>query len=199
MDEIFLYHYFEQRYGPFASLTARPMEEARAILLAQKAAGHTINPDMEGFLKKRYNAEQALFDMFTARGGRPQRQVPVYMTLGKHKQWASAYEEPAVIKIPLAAVDPLAVSFTYGDSFAVMNPALFGTEEYWNQIYFADEMLAVIKRNGWPPYVDYDFKRGIYPADNPINHCLKYVEAHVWDDALLRRYRAKWDGMCSDE
>jgi len=84
------------------------------------------------------------------------------------------------------------VSFSYGDSFAVFNPALFGAEEYWNKLYFADEILEVINRNGFPPYVEYDFKRGIYPTDKSINHHLKYVEAHVWDDEVINKYRIKW-------
>ncbi len=110
------------------------------------------------------------------------------MMLGEHKQWASAYENPAVIKIPLTEFDPLTVSFTYGDSFAILDPALFGEEEYWNQVYFADEIIKIIDRYGLPPYVEYDFKRGIYPTDKHINHHLKYVEAHIWSNAVLDRY-----------
>ena len=49
-----------------------------------------------------------------------------------------------LFKIPLKEFDPLTVSFTYGDSFAIFNPALFGEEEYWNKVYFADEILDVV-------------------------------------------------------
>ena len=189
MSELFLYHYFEQDFGPFAPLTALPMEEAKQILIEKKAAGKFGNPDIDGFLQKRYDRDKQLRDIFIKHGGRPQRTTPIYMTLGEHRQWESAYENPAVIKIPFNEFDPVAVSFTYGDSFAIFNPALFGEEEYWNQIYFANEILAVIERNGLPPYVDYDFKGGIYPKDKHINHHLKYVEAHIWDDRILDKYR----------
>jgi len=40
--------------------------------------------------------------------------------------------------------------------------------------------------------VEYDFKRGIYPQDKHINHHLKYIEAHVWSDKILDKYRKKW-------
>lgn len=50
----------------------------------------------------------------------------------------------------------------------------------------------MIERNGFPPYVEYDFKRSIYPKDKNINHHLKYVEAHVWNDEILNKYRAEW-------
>lgn len=191
-DEIFLYHYFERDFYPFMTLTALPIEEARQILVAQKAVGNIGNPDIEGFLKTRYNRDKLLRDAFIKHGGRPQRTAPVYMMLGEHRQWESAYENPAAIKIPLKEFDPLTVSFTYGDSFAIFNSVLFGEEEYWNKVYLGDEILRVIERYGFPPYVEYDFKRSIYPSDKNINHHLKYVEAHVWEDEILNKYRAEW-------
>lgn len=189
MSNIYLYHYYERVFGPFSQLTALPFNEAKGILLAQKAAGKLRNPDIDGFLQKRYERDKKLRDMFISHGGKPTRTAPVYMMLGAHKQWESTYENPVVIKIPFEEFDPLTVSFTYGDSFAAFNPKLFGDEEYWNKVYFADEILKVIERNGMPPYVDYDFKRGIYPTDKNINDHLKYVEAHVWSDDVIDKYR----------
>jgi hypothetical protein len=114
------------------------------------------------------------------------------MFLGPHRQWRSAYERPAVLKIPLHEFDPLTVSFTYGDSFAALNPALSGEEEYWGKVYFADEILGVIARHGYPPHVKYNFKRGIFPKHKPINDHLLYVEAHIWSDEVPDKYRAHW-------
>lgn len=174
------------------TLTSLPMDEARQILLALRAAGRFQNPDIDGFLKKRYDRDQQLREAFAARGGQPRTAAPVYMMLGEHRQWASAYDDAAVITIPLDEFDPLTVSFTYGDSFAIFNPALKGEEEYWSQVYFATEILEVIGRHGFPPHVAYDFKRGIYPKDKHINHHLKYVEAHVWNDDVISKHRAIW-------
>ena len=188
MSELFLYHYFERDFGPFKPLTSLPTEEARRILQAKKEAGKFAHPNIENFLQQRYDADKTLRAAFAAHGGKPQKTAPVYMTLGEHKQWESAYENPAFIKIPLEEFDPLTVSFTYGDSFAVFNPALFGKEEYWNKIYFKEEILEIIRIYGLPPYVEYDFKRSVYPADKPINQHLKYVEAHVWSDDVLNKY-----------
>ena len=187
-----LYHYFEKSFGPFMSLTALPIEEAREILTYQKSIGKFGNPDIEEFLLKRYKRDEQLCDMFIGRGGHIQMKNPAYLFLGEHRQWESAYENPAVIKIPLSELDPLTVSFTYGDSFAVLNPDLFGAEEYWNKVYFMDEILDVVERHGFPPHVEYDFKLGIYPADKHINNHLKYVEAHIWNNEVLEQYRTKW-------
>lgn len=189
-SDLYLYHYFERDYGdPFAAMTDLPIYEYRKLLIAKKEAGQICNPDIEGFLAKRYGGDKRLRETFIAHGGKPQRTAPIYFTLGEHCQWASAYENPAVIKILLNEFDPMTVSFTYGDSFAIFDSNLYGNEEYWGKIYFSNEILDVIARHGYPPYVEYDFKRGIYPTDKHINHHLKYVEAHVWSDEVLNRYR----------
>lgn len=185
---MYLFHYYDRDFKPFKSLTELPFDEAKQILLKQKADGKFHNPDIDGFLKKRYDRDNRLRDMFIAHGGKPKRKVPIYMMLGEHRQWESAYENPAVIKIPLSEFNPFTVSFTYGDSFAILNPALFGKEEYWNKVYFADEIIEIVDRYGLPPYINYDFKRGIYPTDKDINNHLKYVEAHIWSDDVLDRY-----------
>ena len=189
---LFLYRHFERTEEPFLSLTELPVKLARELLLANLQAGKPGNPDVEGFLKKRYGRDVELREAFTRHGGKPERKSPVYFFLGEHRQWESAYDDPAVIKIPLEEFDRDTVSFTYGDSFAVFNPVLYGDEEYWGRVYFADEILEVICRNGYPAYVEYDFKRGIYPTDKSIHDCLRYIEAHVWSDKVLKKYRALW-------
>jgi len=190
---VFLYHYFERAFGPFRSFTELPVEQARQILIERKAAGKPGNPDVEGFLQKRYARDAQLRELFIQHGGKPERANPYYMFLGPHSQWRSAYDHPRTVKIPLRAFDPLTISFTYGDSFAVLNPALFGEEEYWGKVYFADEILDVVAKYGMPPHVKYDFKRGIFPKDKPINDHLLYVEAHIWSGEVVGRWRERWE------
>jgi len=187
MNEIYLYHYFEKTLAPFMSITSLPEEEAKRILMIKREEGKFGNANIDDFLKKRYDMDRKLRKAFIEHGGKPQRMTPIYMMLGEHRQWESAYENPAIIKIPLKEFAPLTVSFTYGDSFAIFNPELFGKEEYWNKIYFADEILKIVERYGLSPHVEYDFKRGIYPNDKNINHHLKYVEAHIWSDEVLNK------------
>ncbi len=199
VGDIYLYHYFEREFAPFMTLTDLPYEKAKEILMVKKAAGKAVASDIDTFLRKRYGRDKHLREVFIKHGGQPKRMVPVYMMLGEHSQWASAYDNPAVIKISFKDFDLRTISFTYGDSFAIFNPALFGEEEYWDKVYFADEILDVIERHGFPPYVEYDFKRGIYPKDKSINHHLKYIEAHVWDDDILNKYKAEWIAQKSEE
>ena len=184
-----LYHYYERSIGPFRMITELPMDAAKALLLQKSAEGKFHHPNIDGFLARRYDHDRRLREAFIKRGGKPTRTAPIYMMLGAHPQWESAYDEAAVIKIPLDAFARAHVSFTYGDSFAVFDPILYRDKEYGQRVYFADEILALIERLGMPKHVDYDFKRGIYPTDMPINHHLKYVEAQVWDDTVIDRYR----------
>lgn len=185
-------HYFERAEVPFLSIGELPYGEARPILLTRQKLGKPGNPDVDGFLEKRYSRDEALYEAFLARGGKPERKAPVYFFLGEHPQWASGMDNPAIIKIPLHEFSREILSFTYGDSFAVLNPDLFGTEEYWGKVYFSEEILGVISRNGYPPHVEYDFKKNIYPTSLPLNHCLKYIEAHVWSNTVLEKYKVLW-------
>ena len=189
MNDICLYHYYEKDFEAFKTLVDLPMEEARNILLKRREEGKFHNPNIDDFLQNRYSSDKKLREAFIKHGGKPQRTAPIYMTLGEHKQWKSAYENAEVIKIPLKEFESNSISFTYGDSFAIFNQELFGEEEYWNKIYFVDEILRIIDKYGMPPYVEYDFKKGIYPTDKHINNHLKYVEAHIWSDGVLNRYR----------
>ncbi|MFO7637221.1 MAG: hypothetical protein R6W96_07920 [Clostridia bacterium] len=188
----FLYRYFERSKDPFLSMTELPIEQAREMLISMQEAGKPGNPNIDGFLNKRYERDKMLRDAFIAHGGKPERSSPIYFFLGEHRQWESAFENPAVIRIPLDEFDRETVSITYGDSFAVLNPALYNEEEYWGKVYFADEILEVIERNGYPPHIEYDFKLGVYPQDKHINDQLKYIEAHVWSNKILEKYRSSW-------
>jgi len=184
-----LHYYYERDLGPFRMLTDLSIDKAREIISNEIKNKQTKHTDIEGFLKMRYDCDTRLREAFAARGGRVERKNPVYMMLGEHTPWKSAYENPAEIKIPLAEIDPMAVSFTYGDSFVVFEQNKFSDEEFWGRVYFRDEMLELINRIGYPPQVEYNFKNKNYTKFSPAADHLLYIEAHVWSDSLLDKYR----------
>ncbi|MCL2884999.1 MAG: hypothetical protein FWF49_05905 [Oscillospiraceae bacterium] len=102
------------------------------------------------------------------------------------KTW---FEHPAWIKIPVEEFDPDTVSFTYGDSFAVLNPVLDTGEPWWGNVCRYSDIVKLIEKYGFPDDPPYDMRRRIFPLDKPINDCRKFIEAHVWDDAVLDKYR----------
>ena len=189
MNNLYLYYYYEQKLGPFRMLTDLTVDEARKIVVSEVDQKHTKHTDIDGFLQMRYGCDARLREAFTARGGCIERDNPVYMMLGEHASWATAYENPAVIKIPLAEIDPITVSFTYGDSFVIFNQNKFSSEEYWGKVYFRDEILELISRIGYPPQITYDFKANNYTKFLPVADHLLYVEAHIWSNSLLDKYR----------
>ena len=190
IDTGHLYHYFEKSCGPFRSITAIPFEEAAAIQRAKKARDpRSVNPNIEWFLNRRYEMERLVRDRFVAIGGKPIRAAPIYCTLGSNEGMKTWFHDPAWVKIPVGEIDLNAVSFAYGDTFAVFNPALDTGEEYWGQVYRYDEIVKLIDKYGLPEDPEYDSRNGIYPKGKPINHYLKYIEAHVWSDEALDGYR----------
>ena len=190
IDTAHLYHYFEQSGGPFRSLTALPFEEAAAIQRAKQAANpRSVNPHIEWFLTRRYEMEKNVRDRFIAIGGKPVSTAPIYFTLGPNEGMKSWFGDPAWVKIPVGEIDLDAVSFTYGDTFAVFNPALDTGEEYWGQVYRYEDIVKLIGRYGLPEDPPYDMKNWVFPKAKPINQYLKYIEAHVWSGAALENYR----------
>jgi len=184
-----LYYYYEKTCEPFRTITSLPFEEALIVYRAWRAD----NPNSgvttpEWYLKRRYEMEKTVRSKFIAIGGKPIHTAPVYFTLGKNKGMETWYNNPACIKIPINEFDLNTVSFTYGDMFPVFNPTLNTGEEWWEQVYNYDSILRLINKHGFPEDPEYNMKKCIFPKDKNIGCYLKYVEAHVWDDAILNKY-----------
>jgi hypothetical protein len=64
----FLYRYYEQSESPFLSMTELPIDKAREMLIALQKAGKFGNPNIENFLKKRYDRDTMLRDAFIRYG-----------------------------------------------------------------------------------------------------------------------------------
>ena len=176
-----LYHYFDQRTGPFRSLSDLPMEEAKALLeeikatrpLSQSAQRHNK------YVEYRHNCENIIRREFEKKGGVIKRQPPHYMVV-EHSPWLSTwFEDCGVIKIPIEEFDLATVSFTYGDSMPTFSPSIQDGKEYRHQLYTYPEILDVIARYGLPQDWNDDGKHG--PE--------RYIEVHVWNDEPICWYR----------
>ena len=189
-DTNYLYHYYEKSCSPFRTITALPYDEAAATLRTlQKENPNLTHPNIEWFLNRRYEMEKTVRDKFIAIGGKPVCAAPIYCTLGANEGMKTWFRDTSCIQIPVSEIDLSAVSFTYGDMFAVFNPSLNTGEEYWGQVYHYDGILKLIEKYGYPEDPTYDSINGIFPKEKPINQYLKYIEAHVWSDETLDRFR----------
>ena len=185
-DTTHLYHYLDRTRPLFRTLTSLPFEEAKAIMYARYEKTSWI----DNFLQKRYDADKILRDKFISIGGKPIRNSPVYFTLGENEGMKTWYDNLDWVKIPVSEFDLDTVSFTYGDNFAIFNPDLNTGEEYWGNIYKYDGILKLIDKYGYPEDPPYDMKNRVFPKEKHINQYLKYIEAHVWSDEVLDKYRS---------
>ena len=194
---MFLYHYFDKNRGPFLSVTEMPYDSARNLLEENKRKDpKSVNPNIEWFLKTRYEMENKIREMFVDIGGKPIRNAPFYMTLGEHPQLMTWFNNPDCIKIPVDEFDSKTVSYTYGDSFPVFNPSLNDGREFWEKVYMYEDIIKLIDTYGYPPYIEYDMGKWIFPPGKPINQHLKYIEAHIWSDDTVKKYQEKWLKDC---
>ena len=190
MDEInYLYHYYNKDEPPFRTLTSLAYNEAKVVICSELPENAKF--DVDNFLEKRYERDKLLREKFISIGGKPIRTSPVYFTLGPNEGMKTWFNKPDWIKIPFIDFDPLTVSFTYGDSFAVFNPSLNTGEEWWGNIYFYDKMQQLIEKYGFPEDPLYDMQKRIFPKDKHINNYLKFIEAHIWSDETLSKYCKK--------
>ena len=176
-----LYHYFDQRTGPFRSLSDLPMEEAKALLEEIKATRpHSQSAQRHNkYVEYRHNCENIIRREFEKKGGVIKRQPPHYMVV-EHSPWLSTwFEDCGVIKIPIEEFDLATVSFTYGDSMPTFSPSIQDGKEYRRQLYTYPEILDVIARYGLPQDWNDDGKHG--PE--------RYIEVHVWNDEPICWYR----------
>jgi len=170
-----------------------PHDEAvKTLGEIQKINPNLVNPQIEWFLSQRREMENKVRELFIKKGGKPKRAFPYYMTVGEDKYLSTWFNEPCSLKIDISEFDLDTVSFTYGDMFPVFNPKLNDGKEYRNNVYKYDEIVKIIEKYGYPEEIEYSFREKIYPPDAPVNHYLKFVEAHIWDDETVARFRHSW-------
>ena len=177
---MYLYHYFEKSKGPFLSLSALPMNEAIIIQNELVSENKTFAAQRnERYLQRRKELEKLVYKLFVEKGGRPQKETPHYFVVGKCPWLATWYEQANYIKIPISEFDLLTVSFTYGDTFPTFSPNVTDGMEYRNTVYTYHEILKIIEKYGLPQE----------KWDAPIFAQPCYVEAQVWSDEPVTRYK----------
>jgi len=184
---VYLYHYFDKSIGPFVSLSDIPIDEAKAVseMIRQNRPGTLHAERHPEYMERRHRNERKLESLFTQRGGVVKRHAPHYMVV-EHSPWlATWHENSGFIKIYIDEFDKNTISFTYGDMFPVfntMNPHKMSDKEWHDKVYTYDEILDIIEKYGLPQEWNDDGQHG--PS--------RYVEAHVWSDEPILRYKMSW-------
>jgi hypothetical protein len=174
-----LYHYYECSRGPFVNLSDLPLAEAEQILTAIRQAGQIFaSKRAPDYLAIRRDLEGRVRSLFEAKGGRPHRTRPHYMTVGACPWLRDWYIQGCELSIPISTFAPDVVSFTYGDTFPALR--LQDGRPYRGQVYTLAELPALIEQYGFPQDWNPDGRQG--PE--------RYIEAQVWDDTPLRPHLA---------
>ncbi len=158
-----------------------PMDEAKAVLNTIKDTKPNVQSAKRHpeYMEDRHYYEEILRSEFTKKGGIITRKSPHYMVV-EHSPWLSTwFENVTYVKIPIEEFDLKTVSFTYGDSHPTFSPRITDGKEYRKKLYTYDEILEIIDKYGFPQDWNDDGKYG--PE--------RYIEAHIWCDDTIDRYR----------
>ena len=190
----YITHYYDSQKGPFRSLSELSDEEAIRIMeaLCDDTPYGARFKDPLGYLKNRKETERWVRQGFIAKGGRPLAPYPIPFVLGWSKWLEDAAPNPdrhAEIRIPLSEFAVEDVSFTYTDSmlshwFSRDKPAEYYQPALHGIIFTLPEILAIVEQNGMP---EEDWESNL-PAD-----LAPYIEAQVWNHAVLEKYRDEGD------
>lgn len=180
-----LYHYYDKAIGPFVNLSDIPMDEAMDIIHQIKRDRPNVQCAQRDahYMFRRHMYEDILKKEFLKKGGKIERSAPHYMVVG-HSPWLSTwFENGASLSIPIEEFDLSTVSFTYGDSHPTYSPWPRDDDwkEYRRKLYRYEEIVEVIKKYGLPQEWNDDGRHG--PE--------RYVEAHIWSDETIGRYRTE--------
>lgn len=169
-----LYHYYEHKIGPFVNLSDLPLDEAKKIQseINQKGAVFASKRD-DNYLEIRRELEDKVRDLFIAKGGKPKRSRPNYMTLGPCPWLLEWYVDGRELSIPLSSFSKDVISFTYGDTFPAMRYK--DGKPYRGVVYTVNEIADVVRKYGLPQEWNPDGTKG--PE--------RYIEAQIWTDNII--------------
>lgn len=171
----YLYHYYERENGPFKNLSSLSLEAGEEVLRKLKQEPDVFASNRsDDYLKIRRELEKTARELFIAKGGKPKKEYPHYMTLGKCEWIQGWYKDGGELFVDLEEFSPEILSFTYGDLFPTMRYK--DGKEYRGQVYTKTEIMDLINRYGLPQQWNPEGKKG--PE--------RYVEVQIWDDKALR-------------
>jgi len=175
--DLYLYHYYDAATGPFQNLSALSIEEALQVQRRLKQNKNWFaSQRADDYMNIRRDLEARARALFTAKGGKPTKEYPHYMTLGPCEWIKKWYPNGKEIRILLDDMQPEMMSFTYGDLFPTMR--YLDDKPYRGKVYVKNEILQLVDEFGWPQDWNKDGHHG--PE--------RYIEVQVWDDRALGPY-----------
>ena len=125
IKELFIVHYCHPNCEPFQNIMRLP--KAEAFIKAKELADK--NPetqafyrfvDFENYYSRRLKADEIIYNAFISLGGKPKEKHPLSFVLNGSEYLNKWFGYGSIIKIPLSNIPSTQISFTYGDSSAML-------------------------------------------------------------------------------
>ena len=180
----YLTRLYQKGDHPFVSLNDLPFEEANEVK-KRHCAKYSIGLfyAQDDYLIHRKEIEKWLRNELIRKGGNPQNEVPVYMILGESPTGdfdirVSLQKNAEEIRVPIGAIDILALTFTYPDSM-------------YEFVYDNDGHIIGGNRTNTPRVYLYNELRDLINERNVFNPYTYHIEAQIWDREALDLYWEK--------
>lgn len=176
-------HNYHPGRGALRNLCTLPRSEASAILEGINASRPV--PLEANYLERRLRTERWLYAERVRKLGESPLEHPVYFFLGDFADGLDP-SRPESLVVPLSALPPDVLTFTFPDSMASLALATKAAhvedrKPYHGQVFTLDEIIGVVAAFGMP---DHSGKTAIPETYD------RFIEVQVWDDRPLRCFLA---------
>ena len=180
----YLTRYYQKGEYPFMSLNDLSLHEANEVKRRHcRRTGIGDFYAQDDYLVHRREIEKWIHRELQKLGGKPENEVPVYMTLGESPEGmydirTELQKNGEEIKIPIRGIDLSAVTFTYPDSM-------------YEFVEDADGKITSGRRTNTPRVYTYKDLPAIIQKYRIYENYRFNIEAQVWNREMLHRYWLK--------
>lgn len=176
MDDVYIVNYCHPGCEPLKSITrlSEPESFALARELSAKNNGTAFNrfgDDYKYYYPERMETEKWLYDRFVSLGGKPETEHPYYFVLQGSDFLHEWFGRGKITKIALDVIAEKDISFTFGDSQAMMH------KPTRREPFLKSELVELIKSH----------HGNISELLEEIQSQYKYMEAQLWTEKYLKK------------
>ena len=189
IEDLNIVHYCHSSCKPFFNICRFPKDEAFALAYKMADEIAAANPEanshyrfakgekgFESYYPRRMITDEYLYNMFTSLGGKPKEKHPLSFVLQGSEFLDNWFGNGLKIKIPLKTIPSEYVSFTLGDSMAMLlkkdGEMVQEIQEGKLTMYTKEMLLNIIK----------EYNGTIDNYMNEIKEKYKYIEVQLWND-----------------
>lgn len=179
----FVTHYYLADRKPFLSISVLSGEKLESVLKdlrGKNERGESHRWIAPWYVQERKKTEDFLRTEFLKKGGKAERQYPLYFILGKNEGLKNISKQNEV-RILLDDLPKNVISFTYPDSMATFvlkdDPPYY--LPYHGKVFTYEEIVEVIKEYGFPEEGLMQCSKFRYP------NC---IEMQLWSDEPIEQF-----------